>query len=300
MLKHVVGMLGWWDEIDKSEEWQRSIFFLSASYALISFVALVQLCRIHCECRSTGGPHKGFPLDELVVNGLFPLFEVDAPVVNEHLDSMAMLSLGIITTAPYDALEMVLLDLPNLLFFQHICACSFLGRDILQARSLPINKLRPAYYSTTDLYTCSGVHMDFHRLSKSSIAIEFARVFIQFFALAASGFILYGGRLNTCQLLYFISFDVFLNPISMAGWLRNGDMRAFRAKMPNGSGLGLDEDAISMFYTIPPKSHITWYIVGRDYPSAWCCLYFGNCLRSEFQISTIPSNEELNAVVARN
>lgn len=36
------GMFDWWAEIDKSEEWQRSIFyFLSASYALISFVAMV-------------------------------------------------------------------------------------------------------------------------------------------------------------------------------------------------------------------------------------------------------------------
>lgn len=36
------GFFDWWDEIDESEEWQRFIFyFLSASYALISFVALV-------------------------------------------------------------------------------------------------------------------------------------------------------------------------------------------------------------------------------------------------------------------
>lgn len=32
----------WWNEIDHSEEWQRGIFyFLSASYALISIIALV-------------------------------------------------------------------------------------------------------------------------------------------------------------------------------------------------------------------------------------------------------------------
>ena len=36
------GMFDWWEEIDESEEWQRSIFyFLSASYAFVSFVALV-------------------------------------------------------------------------------------------------------------------------------------------------------------------------------------------------------------------------------------------------------------------
>lgn len=36
------GTFDWWDEIDGSEEWQRFIFYLlCASYAFVSFVALV-------------------------------------------------------------------------------------------------------------------------------------------------------------------------------------------------------------------------------------------------------------------
>lgn len=38
-------MFDWWDEIDESKEWQRFIFYLlSASYALVSIVALVIFC----------------------------------------------------------------------------------------------------------------------------------------------------------------------------------------------------------------------------------------------------------------
>ncbi|XP_039040532.1 tobamovirus multiplication protein 1-like [Hibiscus syriacus] len=65
-------MLGWWDEIDKSEEWQRFIFYLlSAFYALISIVALVQLCCIQLRVPEYGWTtQKVFHLMNFVVNGL--------------------------------------------------------------------------------------------------------------------------------------------------------------------------------------------------------------------------------------
>ncbi|KAE8691491.1 Tobamovirus multiplication protein 1 [Hibiscus syriacus] len=185
LLKHVVGMLGWWDEIDKSDEWQRSIFyFLSASYALISFVALVQLCRIQLRVPEYGWTtQKVFHLMNFVVNGL---------------RAVLFCFYKTVFLVKSKALEMVLLDLPNLLFFStYMLLVLFWAEIYYQARSLPINKLRPAYYSINGFIyfaqVCIWISI---RLSKSPIAIEFARVFISIVSLcAASGFILYGGRL---------------------------------------------------------------------------------------------------------
>lgn len=37
-----IGLVNWWSEIEESEKWQQGIYYtLSASYALMSFVALV-------------------------------------------------------------------------------------------------------------------------------------------------------------------------------------------------------------------------------------------------------------------
>ncbi|XP_039006235.1 tobamovirus multiplication protein 1-like [Hibiscus syriacus] len=103
------------------------------------------------------------------------------------------------------ALEMVLLDLPNLLFFStYILLVLFWAEIYYQARSLPINKLRPAYYSINGfIYLAQECIWISIRLSKSPIAIELASLHFKCISLhfavvslcAASGFILYGGRL---------------------------------------------------------------------------------------------------------
>ncbi|KAL1125921.1 hypothetical protein V6Z11_A13G075700 [Gossypium hirsutum] len=179
------GMFDWWDEIDKSQECQRFIFHLLAvSYAFVSFVALVQLCRIQLRVPEYGWTtQKVFHLMNFVVNGLravlFGFYKTVFLVKSK-------------------ALEMVLLDLPNLLFFStYMLLVLFWAEIYYQARSLPINKLRPAYYSINGfMYFAQACIWISVRLSHSPIAIEFARLFISVISLcAAFGFILYGGRL---------------------------------------------------------------------------------------------------------
>ncbi|KAK5770403.1 hypothetical protein PVK06_046553 [Gossypium arboreum] len=178
-------MFDWWDEIDKSQECQRFIFHLLAvSYAFVSFVALVQLCRIQLRVPEYGWTtQKVFHLMNFVVNGLravlFGFYKTVFLVKSK-------------------ALEMVLLDLPNLLFFStYMLLVLFWAEIYYQARSLPINKLRPAYYSINGfMYFAQACIWISVRLSHSPIAIEFARLFISVISLcAAFGFILYGGRL---------------------------------------------------------------------------------------------------------
>ncbi|KAB1993841.1 hypothetical protein E1A91_D13G062500v1 [Gossypium mustelinum] len=179
------GMFDWWDEIDKSQECQRFIFHLLAvSYAFVSFGALVQLCRIQQRVPEYGWTtQKVFHLMNFVVNGL------RAVLFGFYKTAFLVKS---------KALEMVLLDLPNLLFFStYMLLVLFWAEIYYQARSLPINKLRPAYYSINGfMYFAQACIWISVRLSHSPIAIEFARLFISVISLcAAFGFILYGGRL---------------------------------------------------------------------------------------------------------
>ncbi|RVW73927.1 Tobamovirus multiplication protein 1 [Vitis vinifera] len=77
------------------------------------------------------------------------------------------------------ALEMVLLDLPGLLFFSTYTLLVLFWAEIYhQARSLPIDKLRPAYYIINGLvyFTQISIWISI-RLSQSPIAIEVAKLF---------------------------------------------------------------------------------------------------------------------------
>ncbi|XWS63146.1 hypothetical protein CRYUN_Cryun06bG0071500 [Craigia yunnanensis] len=178
-------MFEWWDEIDESEEWQRFIFyFLSASYAFISFVALVQLCRIQFRVPEYGWTtQKFFHLMNFIVNGLravlFGFYKCVFLVKSK-------------------ALEMVLLDLPGLLFFSTYTLLILFWAEIYhQARSLPINKLRPTCYSINGfIYFAQACIWISVRLSQSPLAVELDRFFISVISFcAALGFMIYGGRL---------------------------------------------------------------------------------------------------------
>ncbi|EOX98790.1 Tobamovirus multiplication 1 isoform 4 [Theobroma cacao] len=96
------------------------------------------------------------------------------------------------------ALEIVLLDLPGLLFFStYTLLVLFWAEIYYQARSLPINKLRPTYYSINGfVYFAQACIWIAVRLSQSLLAVEIARLFISVISLcAALGFMIYGGRL---------------------------------------------------------------------------------------------------------
>ncbi|KAG1366520.1 putative Tobamovirus multiplication protein 1 [Cocos nucifera] len=125
--------IAWWDEIDGSEEWQRGIFYsLCAAYTLVSLVALVQLIRIQLRVPEYGWTtQKLFHLMNFVVNGL-------RAILFGFYHSVFLVK--------SKALEMALLDLPGLLFFSTYTLLVLFWAEIYhQARSLPIDKLRPTY-----------------------------------------------------------------------------------------------------------------------------------------------------------
>ncbi|XP_077251499.1 tobamovirus multiplication protein 1-like [Tasmannia lanceolata] len=174
------GAFDWWNEIDD----QLVFFTLSVSYAIVAFVALVQLIRIEMRVPDYGWTtQKVFHLMNALVNGLRAvLFGIYRTVF--HLKPKV--------------LEMVLLDLPGLLFFSaYTLLVLFWAEIYYQARSLPIDKLRPAYLIINAVIYLIQVGIWIYVwISPNPTAVEMAKLFlsvVSFFA--ALGFLIYGGRL---------------------------------------------------------------------------------------------------------
>ncbi|GMY39044.1 tobamovirus multiplication protein 1-like isoform X1 [Fagus crenata] len=179
------GLFSWWDEIDESEQWQKGIYYaLCASYALVSLIALVQLLRIQLRVPEYGWTtQKVFHLMNFLVNGL-------RAVLFGLYKSVFLIRPKI--------LEMVLMELPGLLFFStYTLLVLFWAEIYYQARSLPIDKLRPAYYVINGLIYIIQVSIwIFGRLSQSHFSVEAAKIFFSVSSFCvALGFLIYGGRL---------------------------------------------------------------------------------------------------------
>lgn len=177
--------LDWWHEINESEEWQRGIFyFLCASYALVSFVALVQLFRIQLRVPEYGWTtQKVFHLMNFFVNAvralLFGLYK------------------SVFLIKP-KALELVLLDLPSLLFFSTYSLLVLFWAEIYhQARSLSTDRLKPAYYMINGaIYFVQACIWIAVSLSRTRLAQELGKLFFSVISFCvAVGFVIYGGRL---------------------------------------------------------------------------------------------------------
>ncbi|XP_072974386.1 tobamovirus multiplication protein 1-like [Typha angustifolia] len=175
----------WWEEINDSEQWQRGIFLaLCVSYALVSFVALVQLIRIQQRVPEYGWTtQKLFHLMNFIVNGL------RAILFGFYHSVFLLRSL---------ALETALLDLPGLLFFStYTLLVLFWAEIYYQARSLPINKIRPAYLIVNGavyiIQICIWIYL---QSNPRPVAVEVAKLFLAAVSFsAAMGFLIYGGRL---------------------------------------------------------------------------------------------------------
>ncbi|CAN6543830.1 unnamed protein product [Malus baccata var. baccata] len=182
------GLQDWWNQDQK--QWgsgggsSSTYYILCASYGLVSLVALVQLVRIQLRVPEYGWTiQKVFHLMNFLVNGLrallFGLFKT------------------VFLIKP-KALEMLLMDLPGLLFFSTYTLLVLFWAEIYhQARSLPTAKLRPAYYVINGLVYFTQVCIwIFLRLSRSPVAVEVARIFFSVISFCtALGFLIYGGRL---------------------------------------------------------------------------------------------------------
>ncbi|KAK1417614.1 hypothetical protein QVD17_26744 [Tagetes erecta] len=174
-----------WNAVGRSLKWQEGVFYaLCAAYALVSLIALVQLVRIQMRVPEYGWTtQKVFHLMNFVVNGLRAIqFGFYRRVF--HIEPTV--------------LDMILLDLPGLLFFSTYTLLVLFWAEIYhQARSLPADKLRPAYFIINGvvyfIQICIWIYM---RFSKLAAAVELAELFFSVTSLgAAIGFIVYGGRL---------------------------------------------------------------------------------------------------------
>ncbi|KAJ6925535.1 tobamovirus multiplication protein 1 [Populus alba x Populus x berolinensis] len=159
----------WWEEINESTQWQDGIFYaLCGAYALVSAVALIQLIRIELRVPEYGWTtQKVFHLMNFIVNG------VRAIVFGFHKQ--------VFTMNP-QALVLVLLDLPGLLFF---------STYTLLARSLPTDKLRVVYISVNVamyfVQVCIWVYL---WVDDNSIVELIGKIFIAVVSiLAALGFL---------------------------------------------------------------------------------------------------------------
>ncbi|KAI3755291.1 hypothetical protein L1987_55087 [Smallanthus sonchifolius] len=178
-------LLRWWNSIDESQQWQEGVFYgLCAAYALVALIALVQLVRIQLRVPEYGWTtQKVFHLMNFVVNGLRAVeFGFYWSVFHDKLK----------------VLDMILLDLPGLLFFSTYTLLVLFWAEIYhQARSLPSDKLRPAYFSVNGaVYFIQVCIWIFMRFSKGPLAIKIAEIFFSVISLcAAVGFIIYGGSM---------------------------------------------------------------------------------------------------------
>ncbi|KAL6197606.1 hypothetical protein ACLB2K_033213 [Fragaria x ananassa] len=178
-------VLGWWDDINVSTQWQDGIFyFLCAAYALVSSVALFQLIRIELRVPEYGWTtQKVFHLMNFIVNG------VRAIVFGFHKQVFLLQPRVLI---------LVLLDLPGLLFFSTYTLLVLFWAEIYhQARSLPTDKLRIVYISVNAgmyfVQICLWIYLWF---DDNSVVEFIGKIFIAAVSfVAALGFLVYGGRL---------------------------------------------------------------------------------------------------------
>ncbi|XP_041011738.1 tobamovirus multiplication protein 1-like isoform X2 [Juglans microcarpa x Juglans regia] len=160
-IQAALGVLSWWDEIDESEQWQRGIYYtLCVCYASVSFVALVQLVRIQLRVPEYGWTtQKLFHLMNFIVNGLRAL--------------LFALYQSVFLIKPR-VLEMVLMDLPGLLFFSTYTLLVLFWAEIYHQVFIWI----------------------FIRLSQSPVSVKAAKLFFSVMSFSvALGFLIYGGRL---------------------------------------------------------------------------------------------------------
>lgn len=175
----------WWEELNDSTEWQDGVFYtLAGAYAIVAAVALIQLIRIELRVPEYGWTtQKVFHLMNFIVNG------VRAIIFGFHKDVFAFKP---------RVFAIVLLDLPGILFFSTYTLLVLFWAEIYhQARSLPTEKLRPAYGIVNGvIYFIQVCIWIYQWIDDSSVIEAIAKLFvaaISFFA--ALSFILYGGRL---------------------------------------------------------------------------------------------------------
>ncbi|KAK7245844.1 hypothetical protein RIF29_40696 [Crotalaria pallida] len=174
--------LTWWD----FDSINNSVVFYSlcAAYSLLSSVALIQLIRIEARVPEYGWTtQKIFHLMNFILNAL------RAVVFGFHSE-VFLLHPKVLILVP--------LELPGLLFFSTYTLLALFWAEIYhQARSLSTDKLRVVYFSLNGAVYFIQVCIWIYIWIDDSSAVEFiGKIFIAAVSfIAASGFLIYGGRL---------------------------------------------------------------------------------------------------------
>ncbi|KAM1030461.1 hypothetical protein FF1_034314 [Malus domestica] len=254
------GLQDWWNQDKK--QWgsgggsSSTYYILCASYGLVSLVALVQLVRIQLRVPEYGWTiQKVFHLMNFLVNGLrallFGLFKT------------------VFLIKP-KALEMLLMDLPGLLFFSTYTLLVLFWAEIYhQARSLPTDKLRPAYYVINGLVYFTQVCIwIFLRLSRSPVAVEVARIFFSVISFCtALGFLIYGGRLFIMLRRFPIESRGRQKKLEEVGWVTGICCTCFLIRCIVLAVSAFDKDA-DVDVIGHPILNLVYYMLAEIVPSA--------------------------------
>ncbi|KAM1790274.1 tobamovirus multiplication protein 1-like [Malus sylvestris] len=254
------GLQDWWNQDKK--QWgsgggsSSTYHILCASYGLVSLVALVQLVRIQLRVPEYGWTiQKVFHLMNFLVNGLrallFGLFKT------------------VFLIKP-KALEMLLMDLPGLLFFSTYTLLVLFWAEIYhQARSLPTDKLRPAYYVINGLVYFTQVCIwIFLRLSRSPVAVEVARIFFSVISFCtALGFLIYGGRLFIMLRHFPIESRGRQKKLEEVGWVTGICCTCFLIRCIVLAVSAFDKDA-DVDVIGHPILNLVYYMLAEIVPSA--------------------------------
>ncbi|KAK2982323.1 hypothetical protein RJ640_009020 [Escallonia rubra] len=205
------------------------------------------------------------------------------PLVQSRLLLQSKIMIPMLTEAV--TLEMMLMDIPGLLFFSTYTLLVLFWAEIYhQARSLPVDKLRPAYFIINGLtyfiQVCIWIYM---RLTESSAAIEVAKLFFSVVSFcAALGFVIYGGRLFIMLQHFPIESrgrqkklheqESSLWTLSIAGWLCYGNLLYLLPdKMYYGEflvGLSAFDEDVDVDVLDHPILDLIYYMVVEIFPSA--------------------------------
>lgn len=181
------GLPSWWEDIDQDPHWQKDSFLgLSVGYGLIAFVAFIQLIRIQRRV-----PEYGWTTQKVfhLLNAFVCVLRCVVFALRDQVQGLQPA-----------AVRGILLDLPGLLFFSTYTLLVLFWAEIYhQARNIPTSTLRPAFMGfnalvygvQTGLWVFLGVSHGHAGLTRLLSCCFLAAVSL----VAASGFLIYGGRL---------------------------------------------------------------------------------------------------------
>ncbi|KAL8172442.1 hypothetical protein V2J09_024246 [Rumex salicifolius] len=165
----------WWNDVNESTRWQDAIFFtLCAAYALVSFVALIQLIRIELRVPEYGWTtQKVFHFMNFIVNG------VRSIVFGFHM---------FVFDLKPKVLIYVLLDLPGLLFFTTYALLVLFWAEIYyQASGRSTEKLRALYIAVNCviyiIQICIWIYL---WIDNTSLVQDIGQIFIAVISIVAA------------------------------------------------------------------------------------------------------------------